>query len=141
MRKSYNIVEGKAPRPLGAYSHAIEAGGFLFVSGQGARDATTGLERGVELGADGQIASYDIRVQTEAVIDNLTTVLKEAGLSLTDLVDVTVFLADMNDFKSYNEVYEKHFSFPDPPARTTVQAARLPGKNFIEIKATAYRRA
>jgi len=141
MKKSYNIVEGKAPRPLGAYSHAIEAGGFLFVSGQGARDATTGIERGVELGADGEILAYDIKVQTEAVIGNLTTVLKEAGLSLEDLVDVSVFLADMNDFKSYNEVYEKYFSFPDPPARTTVQAARLPGKNFIEIKATAYRRA
>lgn len=135
-KKCYNIT-GKAPSPLGAYCHAVEAGGFLFLAGQGARDADSGRERGVELDTDGKVLSYDIEVQTEAVIENMKIVLGEAGLDLTDLVDVTVFLADMNDFASYNAIYRKHFSFQDPPARTTVQVAKLPGDNFIEIKATA----
>ncbi len=134
---AYNIT-GKAPKPLGSYSHAVKAGGFLFVAGQGARNADTGEEAGVKTDAQGKILSYDIEVQTEAVIENLKVVLHEAGLRMEDLVDVTVFLADMQDFARYNKVYEKHFSFPDPPARTTVEVARLPGKNFIEIKATAF---
>ena len=136
-RTGYNIEEG-APSPLGAYSHAIRAGDFLFVSGQGARNAKTGIEEGIEMDASGRVVSYDIAVQTEWVLKNLKVVLKEAGLTLENLVDVTVFLKDMNDFSKYNEVYKKHFSFPDPPARTTVQAADLPGRNFIEIKAMAF---
>ena len=135
-KRAYDIT-GKAPRPLGAYSHAVSAGGFLFVAGQGARNPDTGEEEGVTVDSDGAIASYDITVQTEAVIKNLRTVLEAAGLALEDLVDVTVFLANMDDFAAYNQVYQKHFSFSQPPARTTIQAARLPGKNFIEIKATA----
>ena len=132
----YNIT-GKAPKPLGSYSHAVKAGGFLFVAGQGARNADTGEEAGVTVDSKGTVVSYDIEVQTEAVIENLKVVLHEAGLSMEDLVDVTVFLADMKDFGKYNKIYEKHFSFPDPPARTTVEVSRLPGKNFIEMKATA----
>lgn len=130
-------ITGKAPSPLGAYSHAVKAGNFLFVSGQGARNADTGKEEGVRLDASGNVLSYDIEVQTEWVIKNLKVVLEEAGLSLEDIVDMSVFLADMDDFAKYNGVYAKHFSFPNPPARTTIQAARLPGKNFIEIKAIA----
>ncbi len=130
-------ITGKAPSPLGAYSHAVKAGNFLFVSGQGARNADTGKEEGVQLDASGKVLSYDIEVQTEWVIKNLKVVLEEAGLSLEDVVDMSVFLADMDDFAKYNGVYAKHFSFPNPPARTTIQAARLPGKNFIEIKAIA----
>ncbi|QQR60261.1 MAG: RidA family protein [Candidatus Melainabacteria bacterium] len=130
-------ITGKAPSPLGAYSHAVKAGNFLFVSGQGARNADTGKEEGVELDASGKVLSYDIEVQTEWVIKNLKVVLEEAGLSLEDVVDMSVFLADMDDFAKYNGVYAKHFSFANPPARTTIQAARLPGKNFIEIKAIA----
>lgn len=133
---AYNIT-GKAPSPLGSYSHAVEAGGFLFVSGQGARNPDTGVEEGVTLDENGKVTSYDIEVQTEWVIKNLSIVLKEAGLSLENLVDVTVFLKDMNDFPKYNAVYKKHFSFQDPPCRTTVQAADLPGRNHIEIKAMA----
>jgi len=130
-------ITGKAPSPLGAYSHAVKAGNFLFVSGQGARNADTGKEEGVELDASGKVLSYDIEVQTEWVIKNLKVVLEEAGLSLEDVVDMSVFLANMDDFAKYNGVYAKHFSFANPPARTTIQAARLPGKNFIEIKAIA----
>ena len=136
-RIAYNI-EGKAPRPLGSYSHAIKAGGFLFVSGQGARNPDTGKEEGVTLDENGAVTDYDITVQTEWVIKNLKVVLNEARLSLENLVDVTVFLKDMKDFSRYNEVYEKHFSFEGPPARTTIQAKDLPGNNFIEIKAMAY---
>lgn len=132
----FNIT-GKAPKPLGSYSHAVKAGGFLFVSGQGARHPDTGEEEGVTTDSDGKVTSYDIEVQTEAVIKNLRVTLEEAGLTMEDLVDVTVFLSDMKDFAKYNKVYEKHFSFPDPPARTTVEVSKLPGKNHIEIKATA----
>lgn len=132
----YNIT-GKAPRPLGSYSHAVKARGFLFVAGQGARNPDSGEEEGVTTDSNGTITSYDIEVQTEAVIKNLRVCLQEAGLGMEDLVDVTVFLADMKDFSKYNKIYEKHFSFPDPPARTTVEVSKLPGKNFIEMKATA----
>jgi len=130
-------ITGKAPSPLGAYSHAVKAGNFLFVSGQGARNADTGKEEGVVLDGNGNVLSYDIEVQTEWVIKNLKIVLEEAGLSLEDVVDMSVFLSDMDDFSKYNGVYAKHFSFPNPPARTTIQAAKLPGKNHIEIKAIA----
>lgn len=134
---AYNIT-GKAPKPLGAYSHAVRAGDFLFVAGQGARHPDTGVEEGATVDASGNVTSYDIEVQTEAVIKNLRVTLQEAGLDLEDLVDVTVFLHDMKDFARYNKVYDKHFSFANPPARTTVQVAKLPGKNHIEIKATAF---
>ena len=130
-------VETEAPMPLGAYSHAVKAGQLLFVSGCGARDAKTGTESGVTLDAQGNVTAYDIEVQTRACIKNLETVLKAAGCTLQDLVDVSVFLADMNDFAKYNKVYAEFFSFAGPPARTTIQAAKLPGKNFIEIKGIA----
>ncbi len=135
-RQSVKIATD-APAPLGCYSHAIKANGFLFVSGQGARDARTGKEHGVTLDSAGNVVDYDISEQTRAVINNLRTVLKHSGCTLKDLVEVNVFLKDMSDFSEYNEVYSEFFSFDDPPARTTVQVAGLPGNNFIEIKATA----
>lgn len=135
-RVAIKLTEG-APRPLGAYSHAVKAGQLLFVSGQGARDADTGQEAGVTLDQSGNVVSYDIEAQTHAVIKNISTVLDAAGMDLNDLVDVSVFLADIRDFERFNAVYEQYFSFEHPPARTTVQAAGLPGKNFIEIKAIA----
>lgn len=132
-----NVVAEKAPGPLGNYSHAVKAGQLLFVSGMGARDPKTGTESGVTLDASGNVTAYDIEVQTRACIRNLQTVLEEAGCSLEDVVDMSVFLADMKDFQMYNKVYGEYFSFQGPPARTTIQAAALPGKNFIEIKAIA----
>ncbi len=136
--KKTAITLGKeAPSPLGAYSHAVKAGNFLYLSGQGARDAKSGVEVGISCDATGKVTAYDIKAQTHAVIKNMSVVLQAAGCTLEDLVDVSVFLADMQDFKSYNEVYAEYFSFPNPPARTTIQAAALPGKNFIEIKAIA----
>jgi 2-aminomuconate deaminase len=136
-RKQAIQITGTAPAPLGAYSHAVKAAGLLFISGQGARDAKTGKEAGVTLNSEGKVTAYDIEVQTRAVLDNLTTVLKASGCGMTDLVEVNVFLKDMADFQKYNRVYSEYFSFADPPARTTVQVAGLPGDNFIEIKAIA----
>lgn len=136
-RSAIILEQGKAPSPLGAYSHAVRAGGLVFLAGQGARDATTGKEAGVTLANDGSVVSYEIEVQTKAVIENMIVVLKAAGCAITDVVDVTVFLKDMNDFAKYNSVYKQYFSFENPPARTTVQVADLPGNNFIEIKAIA----
>ena len=136
LRKAIH-VEDPAPSPLGAYSHAIRAGNLLFLSGQGCRDPLTGIEAGIAMDADGKVTNYEITAQTRGCITNMERVLKAAGLALTDLVDVTVFLADMKDFAAYNKVYAEYFSFPEPPARTTIQAAALPGRNFIEIKAIA----
>lgn len=133
-------IKEDAPSPLGAYSHAMWAGNILYVSGQGARDAKTGMEAGVTLDANGEVTSYDIEVQTRAVLNNLKTVLAASGCSITDVVDVTVFLKNMSDFAKYNRVYAEFFGFENPPARTTVAVAALPGKNFIEIKAIAYKR-
>ena len=131
------FVKEAAPQPLGNYSHAVKAGQFLFVSGQGARDPRTGTECGITVDGAGKVTAYDIEAQTHACIANLKTVLDAAGCALKDLVDVSVFLADIKDFAKYNKVYSEYFSFEGPPARTTVQAAALPGKNFIEIKAIA----
>jgi reactive intermediate/imine deaminase len=130
-------LDQDAPVPLGSYSHAVKAAGLIFVSGQGARSAQTGKEVGVTLDEDGNVTSYDIKVQTKAVLENLKFILEKSGSSMQDLVDVSVFLNDMADFQAYNQVYAEYFNFPDPPARTTVQVAGLPGKNFIEIKAIA----
>lgn len=130
-------VEEPAPAPLGSYSHAMRTGHLLFISGQGCRDPLTGIEAGITIDESGRVLNYDIEVQTKGCITNLERVLKAAGLTLHDVVDVTVFLADMKDFASYNKVYAQYFTFSEPPARTTIQAAALPGRNFIEIKAIA----
>jgi reactive intermediate/imine deaminase len=135
-RKAVTGVD-KAPKPLGNYSHAIKALGFVFVSGQGARDHETGKEKGVVLDSAGNVVDYDIAEQTRTVLNNLSVVLRSAGCTLKDLVDVNVFLKDMADFSEYNAVYSEFFSFDEPPARTTVEVSGLPGNNFIEIKAIA----
>ncbi len=139
-RKAIN-VPGQAPPPLGSYSHAIQAGPFLYLSGQGARNPQTGQEAGVTLDEQGNVVAYDIEVQTHAVIANITAVLQAAGCTLQDVIDVSVFLADIKDFQKFNKVYAQYFGFEGAPARTTVQAAALPGKNFVEIKAVAIARA
>ncbi|MBY0547901.1 MAG: RidA family protein [Candidatus Obscuribacterales bacterium] len=125
------------PSPLGNYSHAVKAGNLLFLSGQGCRDPHTGVEAGITVDESGKVLSYDIEAQTRGCIVNMQNVLRAAGLELCDLVDVTVFLADMKDFSRYNNVYTEFFSFADPPARTTIQAAALPGRNFVEMKGIA----
>ena len=111
----------KAPVAIGPYSQAVKAGGFVFLSGQIALDP-----------ASGQVVEGDVRAQTERVLKNLQAVLAAAGSSLAAVVKATVFLADMNDFAAMNEVYGRFFS-SDPPARATVQAARLPKDVQVEI--------
>lgn len=115
------IKTAKAPGAIGPYSQGIKAQGFLFLSGQIPLDP-----------ASGQVVAGDIRVQTERVLKNLQAVLEAAGSSMAAVVKTTVFLADFNDFAAMNEVYGGFFP-TDPPARSTVQAARLPRDVKIEI--------
>lgn len=135
-RKQIN-PDSRAPKALGSYSHAVQVGSLVFVAGQGCRDAKTGVEAGITMDADGKVTAYDIEVQTRGVLNNLSTVLAAAGLSLSDVIDATVFLKSMDDFDKYNKIWAEHFTSQCPPARTTVAVADLPGRNYIEIKAIA----
>jgi 2-iminobutanoate/2-iminopropanoate deaminase len=115
-----------APAAIGPYSQAVKAGGFVFASGQIPIDPQTG-----------QFVPGGIAEQTEQVLRNLKAVLEAAGSSLDQVVKTTVFLADMNDFAAMNEVYGRYFSEDAPPARATVQAARLPRDARVEIEVIA----
>ena len=132
------VIPGKA-RPRGPYPHFRRAGDFIFVSGTSSRRADDSIA-GAERGADGR-ERLDIRLQTRAVIENIRDILASAGASLADLVEVSTFLVNMEDFGGYNEVYAEFFSY-EGPARTTVAVAALPHPQLlIEIKAVAYRPA
>ncbi|MBA3765440.1 MAG: RidA family protein [Acidobacteria bacterium] len=121
-------VETKnAPSPIGPYSQAIIAGNLVFASGQAGLDPQTG-----------KLISRDIIEQTAQVMRNLEAVLEAAGSSLERVLKITVFLADMNDFAAMNEAYAGFFK-QDPPARTTIQAARLPLDARVEIELIAAR--
>ncbi|HTG74072.1 MAG TPA: RidA family protein [Terriglobia bacterium] len=114
------------PQAVGAYSQAIAAGNLVFVSGQIALDPATG----------NLIAEKDIKSQTRRVLLNLQGVLQGAGVSLGNVVRTTVFLKDMSDFADFNGVYAEFFNV-DPPARSTVEVARLPKDVAIEIDCIA----
>ena len=114
-----------APQAIGPYSQAIKANGFVFVSGQTALDPRTG-----------QMVGQDIKTQTRRVLDNIKAVLHAAGTSLDHVVRCSVFLKDMNDFGPMNEEYGSYFR-ESPPARTTVQVAKLPRDALVEIDAIA----
>jgi 2-aminomuconate deaminase len=130
------IVEGKA-KPRGKYSHVRRAGNFLFVSGTSSRRADNSIA-GAEVDALGT-ARLDVRVQTRAVLENIRDILASVGASMSDVVEVSSFLVNMDDFDGYNEVYATFFE-DDPPARTTVAVHQLPHPHLlIEIKATAYK--
>ena len=130
------IVEGKAP-PLGKYPHIKRAGDFLFVSGTSARRADDTIA-GAEVDSQGT-AHLDIRAQTRAVIENIHDILQSAGAQLRDVVEISTFLVNMNDFSGYNEVYGEFFE-SDGPARTTVAVRQLPHPQLlIEIKAIAFK--
>lgn len=129
------VVKGKAT-PRGRFPHIRRAGDFLYVSGTSSRrpdNSFAGVEVD-ELGA----TNLDIRAQTRAVIENIGDILREAGADLADLVEMSTFLVNMNDFAGYNAVYGEYFDF-DGPARTTVAVHQLPHPHLlIEIKAVAY---
>jgi len=130
------IVEGKA-RPRGKYPHVKRAGDFLFVSGTSSRRADDSIA-GAEVDSSGSV-KLDIRVQTRAVIENIRDILESAGAQLQDLVEISTFLVNLNDFAGYNEVYGELFGY-DGPARTTVGVRELPHPHLlIEIKAIAYK--
>jgi 2-aminomuconate deaminase len=130
------IVEGKAA-PRGKYPHIKRAGDFLFVSGTSARRADNSIA-GADVDAMGT-TRLDIREQTRAVLENIRDILQSAGVELRDVVEISTFLINMNDFAGYNEVYGEFFGY-DGPARTTVAAHQLPHPHLlIEIKATAYK--
>jgi 2-iminobutanoate/2-iminopropanoate deaminase len=115
----------KAPAAIGPYSQAVKAGNMVFLSGQIPTDPTTG-----------QLVSGGIEAQTHQVFRNIGEILKAAGASFDHVVTAGVFLADMNDFGTMNEVYATYFSSP-APARATVQVARLPKDCLVEIQVTA----
>ena len=114
-----------APGAIGPYSQAVVAGGFVYCSGQIPTDPATG-----------QFVEGGVREQTAQVLRNLSKVLEAAGSGLSRVVKTTVFLADMNDFAVMNETYAEFFA-ENPPARSTVQAARLPRDARVEIDVIA----
>jgi 2-iminobutanoate/2-iminopropanoate deaminase len=115
------VSSDSAPKAIGPYSQAIRAGSLLFVSGQIPLDPATGA-----------LIDGDIAAQTRRVFANLQAILEAAGASFDHVVRTTVYLADMNDFATVNEIYGTYFSSP-APARATVQAARLPKDARVEI--------
>ena len=127
----------RAPEPVGLYPHARRVGNLLFLSGVGPRERGSKKIPGVELDADGRIASYDIAVQCHSVFKNVRAILEDAGSSWDRLVDVTVFLTDMEaDFPIYNRLYAEYFK-DNQPCRTTLEIGALPTPIAIELKCIA----
>ena len=119
------IQTEKAPKAIGPYSQAIQAGNFLFLSGQIPLDPKTG-----------ELVKGDIRQQTQQVLENIKGVLESQKLGMEDVVKVTIFLKDIGNFNQVNEVYATYFP-SSPPARSTVEVAKLPRDADIEIEAIA----
>ena len=115
------IATEKGPKAIGPYSQAVKANGFIFTAGQIAFDPATG-----------QLIEGDVARQTARVLENLKAIVEAAGSSLERAVKATVYLKDMNDFAAMNEVYARYFP-KEPPARSTVEAARLPRDVRVEI--------
>ena len=115
----------KAPKAIGPYSQAIQAGDFLFLSGQVPLDPKTG-----------ELVKGDIRQQTEQVLENIKGVLESQKLGMKDVVKVTIFLKNIENFNQVNEIYSTYFP-TSPPARSTVEVARLPRNAEVEIEAIA----
>ncbi len=122
MRKA---ITGPGISAVGPYSPAIRAGDFLFISGQ------------VPIDSRGELVRGDVRDQTRQAMENLKRVLEAAGASLKDLVKVTIYLVDMNEFAAVNEVYGNYFDL-EPPARACVAVRELPKGARVEIEAIAY---
>jgi len=125
MTKKRVIQTEKGPKAIGPYSQAIEAGDLLFLSGQIPIDPKTG-----------ELIMGDIRKQTQQVLENIKGILESQRRGMEDVVKVTIFLKDMGNFSQVNEVYATYFP-SSPPARSTVEVAKLPRDVDIEIEATA----
>lgn len=126
MEKLRAVSTGSAPAAIGPYSQGIVVNGMVYTAGQIALDP----------GTMQVVGGDDIAAQTDRVMQNLTAILEAAGASLSTVVKTTVFLRDMNDFAAMNEVYGRHFG-DHRPARSTVQAAKLPKDVSVEIEAIA----
>jgi len=126
-----------APEPVGHYPHAKKVGNLLFLSGVGPRKRGASDIPGVTLSRDGEILDYDISKQCISVFENIKLILDEAGSDWKNIVDVTVFLTNMDsDFKTYNLLYANYFSVPFP-TRTTIEVRSLPTPIAIELKVIA----
>ena len=121
------VKSDTAPAPIGPYSQAIEANGFLFTSGQ------------IALDTSGNLLEGDVAAQTKRVLDNLSAVLKAGSCDLNDVVKTTIYLKDMNDFGKVNEVYNEYFG-TSLPARSTVEVSRLPKDVLVEIDCIALKK-
>ncbi len=122
------IKSSRAPAAVGAYSQAVRAGDFVFVSGQIPLNPETG-----------EVVFSDIKEQTERILVNIRNILQECGMGLEDVVKTTVYLELMDDLSRVNEVYGRFFG-ENPPARAAVEVARLPKDVAIEIEAIAYKK-
>ncbi len=119
------VATDRGPKAIGPYSQAVRANGFVFLSGQIALDPKTQ-----------QIVEGGVSLQTERVLENLKGIVEAAGSSMQRVVKTTVFLADMNEFGAMNEVYSRYF-VNNPPARSTIEASRLPRNVRVEIELIA----
>ena len=129
----------KAPEPVGPYPHCKRVGDFIFVSGMGPRQPGMKDIPGNTYDSAGKVIAQDVMVQTRSTIENIRIVLEEAGASLNDVVDVSVFLTNMErDFQKFNEIYKVYFG-PIQPTRTTVEVGSLPTPICVELKVIAYK--
>ena len=124
MKKIVNT--SNAPKPIGPYNQAVISGNLMFMSGQIAFDPSTG-----------ELVIGEIQADTKQVMENLKSILDEAGLSFKDVIKTSIFLSDMNNFQQVNEVYGSYFSDEDAPARETVEVSRLPKDVNVEISMIA----
>jgi len=120
------LISNRAPKPIGPYSQAIGFENLIFTSGQ------------IALDTEGNIVSTDIEQQTKRVLDNLKNILEDNGSSLDHVIKTTVFLKDMTDFNSMNQIYESYLG-TSLPARSTVEVSRLPKDVRVEIEVIAYK--
>jgi 2-aminomuconate deaminase len=125
------------PKPMGLYPMTRKAGGLIFVSGMGPREAGTDNIPGLELDKYGNYKAFNFEAQVHAVFKNVKTALDENGSSWDKIVDVTVFLVNMKrDFLTFNHIYAEYFK-ENPPCRTTVEVTALPSPIAIELKVIA----
>ena len=124
MKKIVNT--SNAPNPIGPYNQAVISGNLMFMSGQIAFDPSTG-----------ELVIGEIQAETKQVMENLKSILDEAGLSFKNVIKTSIFLSDMSNFQQVNEVYGSYFSDEDAPARETVEVSRLPKDVNVEISMIA----
>jgi 2-aminomuconate deaminase len=137
-KNAVSIFSGTAPEAVGPYPHAKRYGDLIFVSGIGPRERGKKDIPGVTLSATGEVLAYDIEIQTRSVIENIRTILRDAGCDLSDIIDAQCFLTDIKkDFKKFNTVYAEYFNAETGPSRTTIGVTGLPTPIAVEMKVIA----